>query len=76
MIELLQQKRMQIDEISGHLEGRDLARSVGHMLIARREPIDHECAVRGPGSLDDDVLARAERTLPSDQFTQSGFLFL
>src|SRR5215203_4076187 len=60
MVHLLQNETVQVDEVAGDVDCRDLAASVGQQRIARGEALEEETALGRAVAFSDDVVVRAD----------------
>jgi hypothetical protein len=62
MVHRLHQEAVQVDEVAGHMKGRDLALAIAEEVVAPGKALQQKRALGGTISLPEDVLAFAHHS--------------
>jgi hypothetical protein len=71
-----QQEGMQVYEIAGDVERRDLPRAFRRQFVSGSEPVNEQAAVAGPRSLDHQVLSSQKAPFTANDAPEDVALFI
>ncbi len=74
MIHRLEQKRVEIDEIAGHVQSRDLSPAVRKRFVAARKPVQQQRAVARSATDSHDIGAGGKLARLNDRFPKDCLL--